>query len=103
MSGAPAGDDFLLEVCDIATLQAAYELVEDSTEEDHGEEWFINLQNHLIWGSYGRDYDPDADLVTLCAIDIIQRRHGLLRSEIPGRAAEILAGLLPERKEEASL
>lgn len=103
MIGAPAADDFLLEVCDVATLQAAYELVEDSAEEDHGEEWFINLQNHLIWGSYGRDCDPDADLATLYAIGIVRRRRGLLCSEIPGRAAEILAGLLPEHREEASL
>lgn len=99
MSRAPAADDFLLEVCDITTLRAAYELAEDGIEEEHGEEWLINLQNHLIWNSYGHGNDPDADLVALHAIGIVLGRRGLCLSEIPGRAAEILAGLLPEREE----
>lgn len=99
MSRAPAADDFLLEVCDIATLQSAYELAEDGIEEDHDEAWFINIQNHLIWNSYGHGEDLDADLVVLHAIGIVQERRGLCLSEIPGMAADILAGLLPEREE----
>lgn len=60
------------------------------------EEWLVNLQNHLMWGTYGLVDDENADLVVLYAIEAVRRR-GLLFSEVPGRAACLLAYLTPER------
>lgn len=98
----PPADDFFFELCDLATLEVALgELESQSTETCPGflsaEEWLINLQNHLIWGTYGPADDENADLVVLYAIDAVRRRRGLLFSEVPGRAARLLAYLTPEQ------
>ena len=45
--------DFIMEVSDFDTL----EKMDRKTGEKHGEEWIINLQNHLIWGSYSPDQE----------------------------------------------
>lgn len=73
-------DGLYAEVYDYSTLEAAYEaaflyLSDDAT--DGGEEWLMNLHNHLVWQSYEVGKDPDEDCVVLTAIDRVFKAHGL--------------------------
>ncbi|MEG2679468.1 MAG: hypothetical protein RR949_05955, partial [Oscillospiraceae bacterium] len=57
-------------------------------------ETIINLQNHLLWGSYEPGEDPDMDSITLVAIDIVSKRRGIRLFDAPGRSAAIVSELL---------
>lgn len=76
----PEHDTLFKEVFDYCTLEAAYEAAFLYLDDDipyNAEEWLINLQNHLVWGSYGPGENPNMDVVVLSAIDIILKRYSL--------------------------
>ncbi len=79
MSTGPP-DDFLLAVCDYETLEQA----DRQTGGQHGEEWLINLQNHLIW----RSFVPDAESAPVVRLALMQAaaRFRLAPSELPSWA-----------------
>lgn len=86
------------ELYGYGTLCDAYEaafLYLDEPQEN-AEEWLINLQNHLVWGSYHTGNDPDSDTVVLSVIDILLKRHSLKISDTTGRVAEIIGELTPD-------
>lgn len=94
----PEEDPFFAEVYAYDTLSAAYATIWDSLSEDcldkTEEEVIINLQNHLLWGSYEPGEDPDMDSITLAAIDILSKRQGISLFDAPGRSAAIVSELL---------
>lgn len=103
MSAAkPPAEEILLAVCDLSTLETAMEEAE-SRGFDLGlgflsaEEWLINLQNHLLWGTIIRDGDESMNLVAVFALCQTAKRLGTSPYNLPGRAGELAACLLPER------
>lgn len=73
------------EVYDYSTLEAAYEaafLYLSDVPEENGEEWLMNLHNHLVWKSYEVGKDPDEDCVVLTAIDHVLKAHGMTFHEV---------------------
>lgn len=96
-------DPFMSEVCDLANLQAALDRAEkegwDTGEElqPSAEEWLINLQNHLLWGTKSPDADGLDDFVALIAITLVCQRHGITPSQVEGQAARLLAYITPEQ------
>ncbi|MGM9602433.1 MAG: hypothetical protein ACI3W5_12745 [Faecousia sp.] len=95
-------DETLLEVCDLSTLEAAMEEAEGQGIDlcigsFSAEEWLINLQNHLIWGTIGKDGDESMSLVAVFSLCRVARLHGVSPYALPGRAGELAAFLLPER------
>lgn len=102
MSGQPPVDDLLLEVCDYSTLSSALEELEGQGIEIcpdplSAEEWTINLQNHLIWGTITKTGNKGHTLVAGLALCQVAKRHGVPPYCLPGRAGELAACLLPER------
>lgn len=95
---AAQNDEFFQAVYEYENLSdaryRAIDALSDEAIDRPEEETIINLQNHLIWGSYDPGEDPDMDTITLTAIDIVRQRRGLRFSEIQGRAAIIVAALL---------
>lgn len=85
--------DFLMqEVSDYRTLETAYWDVADCLEcpPDELDAWLIELQNHLIWGSYLVAQDLDADAVVLEAIAHTAERLGLGAYDVTGEVRRIL-------------
>lgn len=78
-------NDLYAEVYDYSTLEAAFEaasfyLSDDAI--DGGEEWLMNLHNHLVWQSYEEGKDPDEDCVVLTAIDHVLKERGLRLDDV---------------------
>lgn len=73
------------EVYDYSTLEAAFEAasfyLSDEAMEG-GEEWLMNLHNHLVWQSYEAGKDPDEDCVVLTAIDHVLKAHELRLGDV---------------------
>ena len=96
-------DPFMEEVCDLANLQAALDRAEEEgwdTEEElrpSTEEWLINLQNHLLWGTKSPDADGLDDFVAFIAITLACQRRGITLSQVEGQAARLLAYITPEQ------
>lgn len=67
------------EVCNIATLEAAYDAAYEHIDypPDNAEEWIINLHNHLVWRSYTPGEDPTADTIILEAIASTLKRYAI--------------------------
>lgn len=76
-------DRFLLAVCDYSTLEDA----DRKAGGQHGEEWLINLQNHMIWGSFA----PDVESGPVVQGAILHVMEALGVSTPPHWAAEMLA------------
>lgn len=74
------GNNLYSEVYNYSILEAAYEaafIYLSDRAVDGGEEWLMNLHNHLVWQSYEVGKDPDEDCVVLTAIDRVFKAHGL--------------------------
>ena len=84
-------DSLLKMVSRYEVLEAAYEKCWDCISDplDDPEEWLINLQNHLIWGSYQVCRDEDADVVVLEAITSLAEFLGLGPYDITGEVRRI--------------
>lgn len=77
---------------DLIREVSSYDTLEQADREAgglHDEEWLINLQNHLIWGSY----TPDAESapVVCAAIRAAAASLGLRIGDLPAWTAELLA------------
>ena len=57
--------DLCTETYDFDTMEAAYRaaFLFNGELTYRIEEWLINLQNHLMWGSYEDGVDPMADIM----------------------------------------
>lgn len=96
-------DDLLMEACDYQTLEGALEELESrgaamrlgsfSTEE-----WLINLQNHIIWGTIIEAGDEEMHLVAGFALCRVAARIGVPPQELPGPCGALAAQLLPTGK-----
>ena len=71
-----------------AAYQAAFDYLDDPPEAEDA--WLINLQNHLIWGSYFVGQDTNADVVVLEAITSLAVRLGLRAYDLTGETRRIL-------------
>lgn len=85
-------DPLLRMVSEYDGLAAAYtrswEYLDDPLDEP--EEWLINLQNHLLWGSYQTGRDDNEDVVVLEAIVSMAQELGLRSCDITGPVRQIL-------------
>lgn len=94
-------DDLLLEACDYQTLEGALEELESRGATMRlgsfsAEEWLINLQNHIIWGTIIEAGDEEMHLVAGFALCRVAARIGIPPHDLPGRCGELAAQLLPK-------
>lgn len=94
-------DDFLLEVCDYQTLEGALEELKGQGAVMRlgpfsAEEWLINLQNHIIWGTIIEAGDEEMYLVAGFSLCRVAARVGIPPHSLPGPCGELAAQLLPE-------
>ncbi len=66
------------DIYEYSTLEKAYECVCEELgyspyDVEKGEEWLMNIHNHLVWKSFIPEIDPIADLVVHKAIDIVSK------------------------------
>ena len=88
----PCSDSLLRMVSEYDSLAAAYTKSWDYLNDplDEPEEWLINLQNHLLWGSYQTGRDDDEDVVVLEAIVSMAHKLGLGPYDLAGPVRRIL-------------
>ena len=83
-----AGENFELYSDCLLYTSKSWDYLNDPLDEP--EEWLINLQNHLLWGSYQTGRDDDEDVVVLEAIVSMAHKLGLGPYDLAGPVRRIL-------------